>query len=660
MNLSRNGRREPLVRRETLGMSRKRGLAIIPAIVVSFAIGTVVFPPALIGGETSFGMPSVGGDGGLDVLRRLVGVSPWETVALVVKGLALQGNVMMTGIRPPPLSHPAVLPILPLTTYARAVPSILDSEKTAYLVGRARGISGPQAMFWEASRARGIDSWSDNVRTTWAMPDDWRPTILQGMDPWDLRRVSERCPGSNCPSFGITAARTPPEQSFQGEGTLPEADSGTPASGKVVNSPDTEPGWMELTYESSPGSVAAPTLSLICDKRLPATPSSLLLACDTSNAATGLWGLSFQYSTLEGSLDSSGWNVGLDVGSGFHVTVASALPDLLDGFGVDQTRGIDIRTRGDLQMAGTSASRQVLQQATLPIAELFTGITFQGPTGGGFAGITSRGPAGGIMFTSGQVGGQATALFSAGQVQIAGALIVQAGDLRLGYTWGPDGSGLVGRFKRDPLDLAISLGGSDVQVGLSYTPKGAPTVEASWSGTKGFAIALAAEFKISLGTNDHGAILDASESQPPVTLSTGKGTLILTPPSPADGPSPPSIDLKLPLPAPAQPAARPTPASGAALIVRACVNTEETGVCEPGDATFPLQVLLDGTSVMSTGGEITIAPGHHLVTVPMQAVPPLLVPLRGLKCELTIPASAIATCELPFRRFGVPEKTGGN
>lgn len=568
--------------------------------------------------------------------------------------LAFRGNVTMTGIRLAALSQPAVFPALSLARFAReAQLSVRGLTKTTSELGPGRSFFELQARFPTDGNA---DSWSGNEGGTWVLPYDWPlATFPELTKSWDLKSPITVCFRTRCPDLAITVGEPLQRESSQTEESSSdssdssEENSGTVAPAKPGSTPSAEERWVEITYDPLPATVGAPTLALFCDKRLPAIPSSLLVACGATRSGTGNLGFSFQYSPLEGLIDSNGWHMSLDVGSGLRVAVASSLPDPLEAFGIDKTWGIDLQTRTGL--LGTSPSLDVLKQATTPIGgDFFAGITSEGPTSGFFAGFTSQGPAGGVQFTSGQFGGSAVTVLSGGQVQLAGALTYRAGDLTLGYTWRPDGSGLIGRFTRDPLDLTLFLAGSDIQLGLSYTPERGPTVQASWSATKGFEIAVAAEFKLSLG----GPVFEASE--PSVELPLGRGNLVITPSSPWDGPAPPSADVKLPLPAPAQPAAPSTPASGATLIVRTCVVTEGKTACQPGDSALPLKASLDGTSVVSTGAEIPVSPGYHIVTVLSEAVPPRLVPVRGLRCDLTISARAVGICDLPFRQSGYPRE----
>lgn len=572
-------------------------------------------------------------------------------------------DALATAIRRDVLLSPwTVFSILSLASDAgERQPSVRGLLKTASAGDWNRGFLGLLGMFpWGATGTlinKGVGS---ELWATWGVPHDWPPATLQEMIRWDLKSSPTECLKTRCPDLTLRIGETLQKESSQTPNASSEEDSEDAAPGRTAGSPSTRAGSMEITYDPSPPSVAAPTLALFCEKRLPGTPPPFLVACDTLNDGTaGSWGVSFQYSTLEGALASDQWNLSVDIGSGLHVVVASALPDLLDEFGINQIRNSNLQTHQGLQSIGTSASQQVLKDSITPTGQFFAGITSRGSAGGYFAGITSLGPAAGFEITSGQFGGQVTAIAAGGQVQLGGTLLYQAGDLGFGYTWGTDGSGLIARWTRDPFDLAIALVSSDVQIGLSYTPHGGPTLQASWSGAKGFELALVAEFKISLGPASHGPVLEGSE--PSVELPLGRGNLVLTSASPSTGPSPPSVDFQWSMPAPAQPASPPVPAAfGAKLIVRGCVVTEGKDACGPGDSMLPLKVLVDGTLTISTGEEIPISPGRHQVRVPAEAVPPLLVPVRGLKCDLTIPDLASGICDLPFRQgSGSPRKMNG-
>ena len=646
MNLARNRRSLTSVRRGSREPNSGRCFAFIPALLVSFAIGVMLSPsPFFIQNRATPAIPYDSDDGGFDSFRHLGPVGRWAGVTLPPDSLGnnrtFSESATVTGMRWAwLLSRATVFPkILFLASYEREGQlSIRGLTKTTSEGGRGRGIFGPQGMLLEdgSLTSTHVDLRRNNVGIDRVAPDSRYLTPFQAKAPRDLKSANMECPGPRCPDLPVVVVQKPQKDSSQDEDPASPGDS-----------PSTHAGSMEITYDASPPSVAPPALGALCDARLPATPPPILVACGALNTAmTGNWAVSFQYGTLEGSLNSDDWHVGVDIGSGFHVVVGGALPDLLDEFGIDQIRGTSGPAREGLRMIGTSASLQVLKEATTPIAQFFAGITYQGPAAGYFAGMTSQGPAGGVMFTSGQFGGQVTATTADGQVQLAGALSYRAGDFRLGYTWGTDGSGLIGRFKRDPFDFAIQIG-SDIAVGLSYTPEGGPTVQASWSGTNGLEIALAASFKISFGPTG----LTLEPFNPSVTLPLGRGTLVLTPASPSDGPSPPSVDFELSLPAPASP---PDPTSGAMLIVRTCVVTEREAACGPEDSSLVLQVFVDGTPARSAAKGIPVSPGHHVVTVPSEAVPQLLVSLSGLRCDLTIPTSAVGTCELLFRQVGTP------
>lgn len=620
------------------GGSRKASarprFALIPAMLVSFAIGVMLSPsPSSIQNEATPVIPYDGHDRGLESLGRFapVGGRAGGTPAAV---MGMRWASLLSGA--------TVFPILSPAIYSRVGQLLIPGlTKTAIEAGPGIGIFGPQALLPEdgSEIPTSVGLWRSDGESNGIVRLGWPLTTFEET-PKDLKSASGECPGKSCPDVAAPAGQDDEGDSSEGEDSASSRDA-----------PSTQPGSMEITYDPSPPSVASPALGGLCDARLLAfTPPPFLVACGASTTLlTGDWSASFEYGKVEGSLDSSDWHVRVDIGSGFHVFVGSAVPDLLDEFGINQIRGTTGPARTGLQSIGTSASAQVLKNAITPTEQFFAGITSRGPAWGYFAGMTPDGPAGGVMLTSGQFGAQLTATTPGGQVQLAGALTFQTGDFSLGYTWGTDGSGLIGRFKRDPFDVAIALIGSDVAVGFSYTPDAGPTVQASWSGTNGLEIAAVASYKISLGAT--GLVLEPVDRA--VTLPLGKGTLVLTPASPPDGPSPPSVNFERPLQAP--PASPPAPASGATLIVRACVATEGKTACGREDSPLGLQVLVDGRSVTPAAQGIPVAPGLHVVTVPSTAVPPRLVPLRGLRCDLAIPAASVGTCELPFRWVGTPD-----
>jgi hypothetical protein len=490
--------------------------------------------------------------------------------------LVAQGNVMTTGMPGAVLSSLSAVFARPslASDELAARPSVRGVAKTTSEARRKGDLFGLQAMILGDDRGTPadadiwrIDLWRNPDGTAGVVPYDWQLRTSSKLFSWDFKSAIPGCSGTGCPDLDPRAGTPPQGEASQPEDSSSEEDSTTTSPARTGRSPSTETGWLEITYDPSSTSVGAPTLggastlTLLCNNRLLATPSSILVACEAANTGmTGTLGMSFQHSTLEGAIDSSGWHVSLDVGSGLHVAVASSLPDPLSAFGIDKTWGIDVKTREGL--IGTPASLEVLKQATtpnLPIGDFFAGVTSQGPASGFFVGITSQGPAAGAQFTSGPFGASAVALFSGGQVQAAGALTLRAGDLSFGYTVGPDGPGLVGRLTRDPLDLTVFLTSADTQVGLSYTPQGGPTLQASWSGAKGFEIALAVQFKINLGGTNRSPKREPSENDSFVELPFGGGNLVITPPSPWDGPLPPSVNLSLPLPAPSP--ARPATSS---------------------------------------------------------------------------------------------------
>jgi hypothetical protein len=665
MNLNRNGRSLTPAWRGSSKTSPRR-LALIPQTLVSFATGffatAVIWLPStpFTQHETVSAIAFGGYDGGAISSQRPVpgGVNPDVTVSpdSLVDTRAVLGTAAMTARSgAPPFSPSRVFPTLSLQhDENESQLSVRGLMKAVSAGALGRGIFGVPAMFRrEASRTMiNEDLWSNFYGIAWGLPNEWHPATFREKIRRDVGVLNMSCPGPSCPDLATAAGQTTQGESPETEDPPSVESSEPPASGKTVRRASAEERWIEVTYDPSPPSVASPVLSLFCDSHLPATPSSFLLACDTVRAGTGSWGLSFQYDALGGELYSDSWNLSVDIGSGFQVVVASELPNLLDQFGVNQIRNTNTQARQGLQAIGKSASLEVLKDAIAPTTGFFAGITSQGPASAYLLGITSQGLAGGYEITSGQFGAQVTAIAAAGQVQIAGSLIFQTGDLGFGYSWSTDGGALIGRFKRDPFDLTIALASSDVQVGLSYAPENGPTVQASWSGSKGFEIAIAASFKLSLGEGGHGPILEPFDSGSSMELPLGPANLVLSPPSPSDGPSSPSIDFKWPLPGPAQPVkpSTPSPGAGATLVVRTCVVAEGVDTCRPEDAILPLKILVDGTSMTLKVGEIPVSPGRHLVVVPAEAVPQGLTPLRGLNCDLTIPASTVGTCELPFRR----------
>ena len=619
---------------------------------VLFAIAVIFFQSR--SSHEAIAMPPGGYDDGGRFSRRFVsaGASPQETV-LPTDSLRDPRTVLGTAV---------TIAMNRMTTFSLAIDerdrqlSLRGSMKAVSTEGWGSGLFGRQAMFLgEGARSpTNADLWSNFDGTPWGLPNGWHRAAFQDSRAWEPKFAITSCPGPSCPDLTAAAGQITQKGSPDNQDSPLIEASETPVGGSSVDRPTAQERWMRITYDPSPPSVAPPVLGLLCDSRLPATPSSFLLACDSIATGTGSWGLSLLYDALEAELYSDWWSLGLDVGSGFQVVVSNALPNLLDQFGVDQIR--TTQAREGLQAIGKSASDKVLKDTIMtPDTDFFAGITSHGPGSAYLVGVTSQGLAAGYEITSGQFGAQVIAFTAGGQVQIAGALIYQSGDLGFGYSWSPDGGALIGRYKRDAFDLAIALAGSDVRVGLSYAPKVGPTVQASWSGAKGFEIAIAASFK--LDTTGHGPMFELFDSGSSMELPLGPSPsrLSLSPPSPSDGPSSPYVDFTWSPPA-AAPATPPTPSSGtgATLVVRACVVAEGVETCRPEDPILPLRILVDGTAMTSNVGEIPVSPGHHLVVIPVEAVPQGLAPLRGLSCDLTVPLSTVGTCELPFRREGGP------
>lgn len=243
----------------------------------------------------------------------------------------------------------------------------------------------------------------------------------------------------------------------------------------------------------------------------------------------------------------------------------------------------------------------------------------------------------------------------------AGTLSVRSGNVTVSYIASPIGNGIIAHFTQNPLDLAVAFASTETDVGVAYNFSGGQSVQALWSSVGGFQVAFVAPLggvatrtTIVAGQPQVSAILDTSEPEV-TTVPMGPGSLTLTPVLlwshsygahmrfPLAGPPMP------PLPAPLEPA----PPAGT-LIVRACVSSRGGDTCTPSDPSLLLTVLVDGTPVSMSGAGLSVPAGSHRVEVPLEAVPPLLVPLRGLTCDLVIPAFTVGVCELPFRREGAP------
>jgi len=311
------------------------------------------------------------------------------------------------------------------------------------------------------------------------------------------------------------------------------------------------------------------------------------------------------------------------------VLVASALQTPLQDFDIDPSWGIQVTTPGGLQIIDTSLGVQILQYIDLSFGQLFAGITPQGPMSG-------------LQFQGDTVSGNISALMSSGQIQAVGDVTVQAGDF----------------------NFTAALTISDLQLGVAYTIRNGSTVQLSWSNRGGVSIA----YMIPSGPTVQLSLSNDNSFQIALTMPLGLGiqptavtplggpTLSFTPPSPFTT-SASSMHFRWPLPAlapPSIPAASVLPPASATVVIRFCVDSNGDGACRQAESHPPLQVLVDGQPTTTTGGRISVSPGHHTITVPLELIPSRLVPLRDLTCDLTIPASTVGFCDLPVRSSGTP------
>ncbi len=416
----------------------------------------------------------------------------------------------------------------------------------------------------------------------------------------------------------------------------------TPAPTRTVDSRSDEAGWAEVMYQPHPPFAGAETLSMLCENPLPGMPSSLRVACDAPTAS-GTWAVSFQHGDTDGAVTPGGWHLHLQPQGGVHVSAASYFPTPLQDFGVAPTWGVDARTRGGFELIDTPQG-----------VDLFQHVALWGTDAS--AGTTPLGPMVGVQLSEGAFAARGLALLTAGQVVTAGALTLRAGDTSFTYAAGPTGNALAGRLTRYPLDFTVSLTGVGPQVGLAYDMRNGQAVQASWSSANGFQLTLTAPLgevgartAVTPGAAQAVARYETSSTTPQATVPVGPGSLALTESLPAG--RAPFVQVTWPLPRPLPAAAPAPPASvpSATLIVRACVSTRGDGVCTPSDPPVLVTVLVDGKRVATEGVGIPVPPGQHVVTIPEDAVPPLLVPVHGLTCDLTIPDFSVGICEVLFQ-----------
>lgn len=423
--------------------------------------------------------------------------------------------------------------------------------------------------------------------------------------------ASGRTPPGGLEAVGFVCLHIPCQLSANAlaltmQGQAPPPTDSSPADSVDASNPGETPGastassgWVEMASQPGPPP-GGPQLAPVCGEYHAALPTTVLPTCLPSTTwASGTWGLAFQYGALEGGFaGNNNWHLSVNTPSGMRISTAVALQTPLQDFGALPLWGIGVRTQGGLEVIETSLGVQVVQHVDIPGGEFF-------------AGNTPEGRVGGVQFTVGSLTGNVTALLADGQVQTVGTLSLNGGDVGL-------------TISQDPMSL---------QFGISYAMPNGPTFQAFWSSMVGFQI---------------GLMMRLDES--PITASLGSASLAIDVPPAPDG-SLPSARFRWSLPEAAGVLAQATPtpsSSPTLLVVRACVDAQRTGTCGQAEPLLRLRFLMDGEPMIATNVVITIAPGHHIVTVPVEAAPPHLVPLRGLTCDLTVPASSVAVCDLPF------------
>ncbi len=450
--------------------------------------------------------------------------------------------------------------------------------------------------------------------------DPQPPIALSAVMPRDAGVATTVCAGSACRSPGGPTTQPAREDSASIYSSLAALlQISAPTQLRILPAPPS--GWVDIGYVSPATPRWKQSLGLICEASQLATPSSLRAQCGLPSAAnSGVWGMSFQAAGLEGAFSSGGWHLNMSTPSGINVLVASALQTPLQDFDIDSSWGVRVSTPWGLQLIGTSSGIQVLQYIDLSFGQLFAGITPQGPIGG-------------LQFEGDTVNGNISALMSAGQLQAIGDVTVRAGDF----------------------DFTSTLTTSDFQLGVSYTFRDGPTVQLSWSNVGGFSAAYmipnGPTVQLSLSSDNSFTI---SLTAPlgsgvwPTIAPVGGGALGFTPSS-AFNTIAPSMHFRWPLATSAQPpvpAAPGLPPASATVVIRFCVDSNGDGVCRQAESRPPSRALVDGQPTTTTDGRISVSPGHHTITVPLELVPARLVPLGDLTCDLTISASTVGFCDL--------------
>jgi hypothetical protein len=472
------------------------------------------------------------------------------------------------------------------------------------------------------------------------------PITLSAVMPRDTGVATTVCAGAACRAQGKPATPAAHEDSESIYSSLAASlQISAPKQPRVLPAPPS--GWVDIGYVSPAPPRWKRTLAPICEASQSATPSALRAQCGPSATDSGVWGMSFQAAGLEGAFSSAGWHLNASFPSGFEVLVASALQTPLQNFVMDSSWGIRVSTPWGLQIIGASSGIQVLKYFDLSFGQLFAGITPQGP-------IT------GLQFEGETVNGNISGLMSGGQVQVVGDVTVRAGDFEftstLSSSYCPPATFDV------PLDLNLCSPTSDLQLGVSYTFRNGPTVELSWSSAGGWSAAYmipnGPTLQLSLSTDSSFGITLTSPIGSgvwPTIAPLGRAAFGFTQPSPFD-PIASSMHFRWPLATVAQPPvpAAPGPSSASAtVVIRFCVDNGD-GVCRPAESRPPSRALVDGQSTATTDGRISLSPGHHTITVPLDLVPSRLVPLGDLTCDLTVSASTVGFCDLPVHRAGTP------
>ncbi|HYM90778.1 MAG TPA: hypothetical protein VEW91_03985 [bacterium] len=406
-------------------------------------------------------------------------------------------------------------------------------------------------------------------------------------------------------------------------------------------------GVLDALYQPLPNPAIAGLIEPVCDDLGPGAAFRPPWTCAQGPGAN--WAALFERGDVQGAFAAGSYNLDVHPRGGIQVVVASYLPTPLDPFGSPPTWGIDTRAPWGTEVIDSPVGVEVLQHFRIANGDVFGGMTYLGPLAG-------------IQLSFRPVELQVSTLASGGQVLAAGALGLRAGDVSVSYIASPIGNGIIVRLTQSPLDLAVSVGSSETDVGVAYTFSGGQSVQGFWSSVNGFQVVYVAPLgeavtrtTVVAGQPEFSATLEPTGGPQITTVPVGPGSLTLTPVLLWGRTS--SAHLRMPLAGPAapEPLAPLAPAAPAGtLIVRACVNSRRDDTCTQSDPALLITVLVDGTPVTMSGTGVSVPAGSHRVAVPLEAVPPLLVPLKGLTCDLTIPAFGVGVCELPFRREGAP------